>query len=114
MQVDGRTASKPAEPVEGETHLPAGRFGKVTVYIPEGTPNSVAIFLSGDGGWNLGVISMAKALVDMGAVVIGVLLVDCSHRVVPAYVVGSRSVLPAVWAKLRTRVEPDSPRGPYD
>jgi type IV secretory pathway VirJ component len=60
------------DPTEGETHLPAGRFGRVTVYIPEGTPKSVAIFLSGDGGWNLGVISMAKALVDMGAVVIGV------------------------------------------
>jgi type IV secretory pathway VirJ component len=71
------TAKKPAkapavDPTEGETHLPAGRFGTVTVYIPEGTPKSVAIFLSGDGGWNLGVISMAKALVDMGAVVIGV------------------------------------------
>ena len=67
------TAAKaPVDPTEGETHLPAGRFGTVTVYIPEGTPKSVAIFLSGDGGWNLGVISMAKALVDMGAVVIGV------------------------------------------
>ena len=63
---------KPVEPVEGETHLPAGRFGTVTVYIPEGSPKSVAIFLSGDGGWNLGVVSMAKALVDTGAVVIGV------------------------------------------
>src|SRR6185312_7083694 len=59
-------------PVEGATHLPAGRFGTVTVYIPEGTPQSVAIFLSGDGGWNLGVVSMAHALTDMGAVVIGV------------------------------------------
>ena len=63
---------KPAAPVEGETHLPAGRFGTVTVYIPEGSPKSVAIFLSGDGGWNLGVVSMARALVDTGAVVIGV------------------------------------------
>ena len=59
-------------PVEGETHLPAGRFGTVTVYIPEGTPQSVAIFVSGDGGWNLGVVSMARALTNMGAVVIGV------------------------------------------
>jgi type IV secretory pathway VirJ component len=65
-------AAAPAEPVEGETHLPAGRFGTVTVYLPEGTPQSVAIFLSGDGGWNLGVVSMAHALTDMGAVVIGV------------------------------------------
>ena len=64
--------ARAADPVEGETHLPAGRFGKVTVYIPEGTPQSVAIFLSGDGGWNLGVVSMAHALTDMGAVVIGV------------------------------------------
>jgi type IV secretory pathway VirJ component len=64
--------AEPPAPVEGETHLPAGRFGTVTVYIPDGTPKSVAIFLSGDGGWNLGVVSMAKSLVDMGAVVIGV------------------------------------------
>ena len=54
------------------THLPAGRFGTVTVYIPEGKPNSAAIFLSGDGGWELGVINMAHALVQTGAVVIGV------------------------------------------
>ena len=67
-----KAPAQPAEPVEGETHLPAGRFGTVTVYLPEGTPKSVAIFLSGDGGWNLGVVSMARALVDTGAVVIGV------------------------------------------
>jgi type IV secretory pathway VirJ component len=54
------------------TRLPAGRFGTATVYLPEGSPKSVAIFLSGDGGWELGVISMAHALADMGAVVIGV------------------------------------------
>lgn len=35
------------------THLSAGRFGPVTVYIPEGRPQSVAVFLSGDGGWEL-------------------------------------------------------------
>lgn len=54
-----------------DAHLPAGRFGKVSVYIPPGTPQSVAIFLSGDGGWELGVINMAQALKKMGAVVIG-------------------------------------------
>ena len=53
------------------TRLPAGRFGTVTVYIPEAQPRSVAIFLSGDGGWQLGVIGMARALTDLGAVVIG-------------------------------------------
>lgn len=54
------------------TQLPAGRFGKVTVYIPEGQPTSVALFLSGDGGWELGVVNMAHALAALGAVVIGV------------------------------------------
>jgi type IV secretory pathway VirJ component len=54
-----------------DAHLAAGRFGTVSVYIPEGAPKSVAIFLSGDGGWELGVINMAKTLRDGGAVVVG-------------------------------------------
>jgi len=61
---------------DAPSRLPAGRFGTVSVYIPEGTPQSVAIFLSGDGGWNLGVVGMARALQDKGAVVIGV---DVTH-----------------------------------
>jgi type IV secretory pathway VirJ component len=56
--------------------LPAGSFGTVSVYMPAGTPQSVAIFLSGDGGWNLGVVNMAQALRAKGAVVIGV---DVTH-----------------------------------
>ncbi|MGP8034971.1 MAG: AcvB/VirJ family lysyl-phosphatidylglycerol hydrolase [Steroidobacteraceae bacterium] len=69
-------AGKPpraATPVSdgADAHLAAGRFGTVSVYIPPGTPRSVAIFLSGDGGWELGVINMAHALEAMGAVVIG-------------------------------------------
>jgi type IV secretory pathway VirJ component len=63
---------KPVAPSDGaDAHLAAGRFGTVSVYIPAGKPRSVAIFLSGDGGWELGVINMAKALRDQGAVVIG-------------------------------------------
>ena len=54
----------------------AGRFGIAHVYVPEGKPRSVAIFVSGDGGWELGVINMARALRDMGAVVVGV---DVTH-----------------------------------
>ncbi|MGH8134224.1 MAG: AcvB/VirJ family lysyl-phosphatidylglycerol hydrolase [Steroidobacteraceae bacterium] len=55
-----------------DAHLPAGRFGTVAVYIPEGQPKSVAIFLSGDGGWELGVLNMARNLRDLGAVIVGV------------------------------------------
>ena len=62
----------PAPAAAGESHLPAGRFGTVTVYVPEGSPRSVAIFISGDGGWKLGVTTMASALQEQGAVVIGV------------------------------------------
>ena len=67
-------AAPPARgaPADGaDAHVHAGRFGTVSVYIPPGEPRSVAIFLSGDGGWELGVINMARALRDSGAVVIG-------------------------------------------
>ena len=58
-------------PIEGETHLPAGRFGTVTVYIPEGNPKSVAIFLQGMAAGTSVSSDMANALVNAGAVVIG-------------------------------------------
>jgi type IV secretory pathway VirJ component len=69
-----RATPAPAKQVAdgATTHLAAGRFGTVPVYLPEGEPKSVAIFISGDGGWELGVVNMARALQSMGAVVIGV------------------------------------------
>jgi len=48
------------------------RFGTVTVYQPQGDPQDVVLFVSGDGGWNLGVVSMARALAAMGALVAGI------------------------------------------
>ena len=47
-------------------------LGAVTVEVPDGTPRSVVIFLSGDGGWNQGVVAMARHLADDGALVAGV------------------------------------------
>ena len=38
-------------------------------YRPDGPPNALVVFLSGDGGWNLGVVSMAKTLTKEGAAV---------------------------------------------
>ncbi|SDC93272.1 AcvB/VirJ family lysyl-phosphatidylglycerol hydrolase [Williamwhitmania taraxaci] len=49
-----------------------GSFGKVRIYRPEGTPSSVVIFVSGDGGWNDGVVDMAKHIVKQGAIVAGI------------------------------------------
>ncbi|WP_164112319.1 AcvB/VirJ family lysyl-phosphatidylglycerol hydrolase [Sphingobacterium sp. xlx-96] len=52
------------------------RFGKLTVYSPEEFPNkpakSLVLFISGDGGWQYGVINMARAISNQGALVIGV------------------------------------------
>ena len=47
-------------------------FGQVTVYRPASTPSQVVLFISGDGGWNLGVVSMADRLRDLGALVVGI------------------------------------------
>lgn len=47
-------------------------FGTVTTYAPLGPPQQVVLFLSGDGGWNLGVVPMAERLRDEGALVIGI------------------------------------------
>jgi type IV secretory pathway VirJ component len=47
-------------------------LGRVTIYQPAGPPKAFVIFVSGDGGWNLGVVSMAQHLVAEGALVAGV------------------------------------------
>jgi type IV secretory pathway VirJ component len=47
-------------------------FGKVAVYAPAGRPDQVVLFVSGDGGWNLGVVSMAERVRDLGALVVGI------------------------------------------
>ena len=47
-------------------------FGNIAVYRPAVPPKSMTLFLSGDGGWELGVVPMAKKLADQGAIVLGV------------------------------------------
>lgn len=47
-------------------------FGTVTVYHQTPRPSHVALFISGDGGWNLGVVDMARELAGMDALVAGV------------------------------------------
>lgn len=49
-----------------------GRFGSVHVFTPKGEPDSVALFISSDGGWNEGLVDMARLLSDMGAIVAGI------------------------------------------
>jgi len=56
----------------GPQSLRYGRFGEVTIYRSSSKPRELVLFISGDGGWNLGVIAMAERLADKGAVVAGV------------------------------------------
>jgi type IV secretory pathway VirJ component len=54
-----------------EDSLHVAPFGAVHLYRPAGDPAQVVLFASGDGGWNLGVVDMARSLAEMGAVVAG-------------------------------------------
>jgi type IV secretory pathway VirJ component len=52
--------------------LSYGRFGTVAVVQSSPAPSRVAIFLSGDGGWNAGVVEMANAIASRDTLVLGV------------------------------------------
>jgi type IV secretory pathway VirJ component len=55
--------------------LSFGRFGEVSVVRPASdspSPAQVVIFFAGDGGWHKGVVDMADALAEQGALVLGV------------------------------------------
>lgn len=60
------------KPSAVEPAMRFGRFGEISVYRPSGTPAAVAVFFSGDGGWNLGVVDMARAAAADGTLVLGV------------------------------------------
>ena len=55
----------------GET-LTYGRFGKVALVHLTPHPREIVLFFSGDGGWNLGVVDMARTLARMDALVVGI------------------------------------------
>ena len=64
--VSASEAGPPTEVVRVPT------FGQITIYAPPTDPSEVVLFISGDGGWNLGVIAMAEQLRDRGALVVGI------------------------------------------
>ena len=61
-----------ADVCKAEEVLSYGRFGRITLYQTSKNPAHVVIFVSGDGGWNLGVVDMARVLASNDALVIGV------------------------------------------
>jgi len=55
-----------------EDTLTFGRFNTVHVYRTSAQPHHVVLFASGDGGWNRGVVDMARELAGLNALVAGV------------------------------------------
>lgn len=47
-------------------------FGTVTLYQSRPAPSHLVLFVSGDGGWNQGVVDMARALAEDDALVAGI------------------------------------------
>jgi type IV secretory pathway VirJ component len=70
-----------------EDSLTFGPFGKVHVYKGAPIPSRVALFVSGDGGWNLGVVDMARSLAGTDTWIVGIDIrtyfahIDAAHGV---------------------------------
>jgi type IV secretory pathway VirJ component len=65
-------AHGPSSPEMGEETVSFGPFGTVHLYRGAERPSRVVLFVSGDGGWNLGVVDMARQLATLDALVAGV------------------------------------------
>ena len=50
-------------------------FGPVHIYRNANPPEGVVLFISGDGGWNRGVVNMARSIADMNVIVVGINIV---------------------------------------
>lgn len=69
-----------------------GRFGTVSLYYQSQQPTRVVLFISGDGGWNLGVVDMARELAGVDALVIGI---DITHYLKQLQASTDRCLYPA-------------------
>ena len=64
------------KPQSQDEHVRFGRFGTVSLYRTTPHPARVVLFVSGDGGWNLGVVDMARMIAQQNALVVGI---DITH-----------------------------------
>ncbi len=55
-----------------EEKISFGGFGMISLYHPDKAPESLALFVSGDGGWQAGVLNMARYLAGQGVLVAGI------------------------------------------
>lgn len=75
-----------------ETPYSFGAAGPVTIYKSGREPDRFVVFISGDGGWNLGVVDMARQLARMDATVVGV---DIRHYLRTAQAAKAATLYPA-------------------
>jgi type IV secretory pathway VirJ component len=73
-RLSAQKAESPAatSPAPATETLSYGRFGTVWLYRRTPHPGHVALFFSGDGGWNLGVVDMAQILAAQDTLVVGI------------------------------------------
>ena len=64
-------AAPPAHDPLADRYVNVAGFGEVAVYKPKGSGKGLALFASGDSGWNLGVLDMAHEAADLGYWVAG-------------------------------------------
>jgi len=75
-----------------ESSFSFGPAGAVTIYRASPEPDRFVVFVSGDGGWNQGVVDMARQLARMNATVVGV---DIRHYLHAAQSGQAASLYPA-------------------
>ena len=64
-------AAPPAHDPLANRYVNVAGFGEVAVYKPKGPGKGLALFASGDSGWNRGVLDMAHEAADLGYWVAG-------------------------------------------
>lgn len=72
LVLSGWTALAEPIPVVHQDSLTLAPFGTVHLFFSDGTPQSVSIMISGDGGWKYGVLDFSKNFAAKGSLVIGV------------------------------------------
>ncbi|CAN7155767.1 hypothetical protein LJR164_000145 [Phenylobacterium sp. LjRoot164] len=87
-----QAASGGGAPKLAETAYSFGAAGPVTIYKTGREPDRFVVFISGDGGWNLGVVDMARQLAGMDATVVGV---DIRHYLRTAQAAKGAAIYPA-------------------
>lgn len=74
-------AERAKSPPRADRTLAFGRFGTVYLYGDPARARQVVLFVSGDGGWELGVVDMARELAKLDALVVGIDIVHYLRQV---------------------------------